>query len=596
MKCKKCGHDNAPSEWVCSRCEYILDPSFLGSDILNERTRDGLDDEPLAPLPPEEDFGGDALILGRLGESDESENAPQPFITDRSNDFMPAMNSKAPASVYITAELRNLLMPFRVLQHTADAAARVDDVLTPFHRNLFDLIDGTRTLEEVQNEVGLSDHDLCVAVAMLCDKALVEAKHEPKKPHPKTTVDLDDSTRELEDLPPIATPADLDAVLATSPPAQAQSTAQSAAQPAAQPAAQRMPERPAPSQRRSPPPASITPGMPSPFEPPERDEPSGAPANVSMGAAAVGAAAVGAVVAGAAPPVVYDDLEMRPLPVPTPALAPVPGVPPTMPRATPARPVARPAARPAASPHASPAMHGGTTAPAGEMVRPAARPGLNVRPAMPPVPKTSAVPDGKLKPALPSSSPQPASGKPGSGKVAKADADDRAARAASYFDLCMKDLHDGRQGRAWGYARMALEADPTNEKYQMLVHDWHRSQAGAQGEKASTPQELMASAQAAENSGDYAAAVEYIKRVVGMAPSSAAAHNRLAVLLATRMHEYRAAYNAAIKAVELEPGNMAYQSNMMKILARVDDDDKSSATSKAKAGGGGGLLGRLLKR
>jgi hypothetical protein len=41
---------------------------------------------------------------------------------------------------------------------------------------------------------------------------------------------------------------------------------------------------------------------------------------------------------------------------------------------------------------------------------------------------------------------------------------------------------------------------------------------------------------------------------------------------------------------------MAYQSNMMKILARVDDDEKSDASSKGKAGGGGGLLGRLLKR
>lgn len=524
MKCRKCGHDNAPSEWVCSRCEYILDPSFLGSDILNERTRDGSDDDLPAPLPPEEDFGGDALILGRLGASDEQESAPQAFITDRSNDFMPALNSKAPASVYITAELRNLLMPFRVLQHTADADARADDVLSSFHRRIFDLIDGTRTLEEVQNEVGLSDHDLCVAVAMLCDKALVEAKPEPKKQHPQTLGDLDDSTRELEDLPPIATPEEQAAAVESS---QRSSTREP--QKAERPAPR---STPPPSERRAPQPASITPGMPPPFEAPPRSQPS-----------------------TTAKPA-YDDLEMMPLPAPAPvARTPSPGHKP----------------------------------PPDENVRPAARPALSVRPAA----KTAAVgagaSDGKLKP-LPPSSPSPAAG---SGKVAKQQPpDDRVARAANYYDLCMKDLHDGRQGRAWGYARMALEADPNNEKYQMLVHDWHRSQGGAHGEKASTPQELMASAQAAENSGDYPGAVAFIRKVITMAPNSAAAHNRLAVLLATRMHEYRAAYNAAIKAVELEPGNMAYQSNMMKILARVDDDEKSD---KGKSGGGG-LLGRLLKR
>ena len=45
MKCRKCGHENVDSDWVCSRCEYVLDASFLGNDILNERTRDGIDDK-----------------------------------------------------------------------------------------------------------------------------------------------------------------------------------------------------------------------------------------------------------------------------------------------------------------------------------------------------------------------------------------------------------------------------------------------------------------------------------------------------------------------------------------------------------------------
>ena len=62
------------------------------------------------------------------------------------------------------------------------------------------------------------------------------------------------------------------------------------------------------------------------------------------------------------------------------------------------------------------------------------------------------------------------------------------------------------------------------------------------------------------------------------------------MILATKMRQFKSAYDHAIKAVELEPSNMSYQSNMMKILAKVDDVDRPT---KAKEGG---LFGRLLKR
>jgi uncharacterized membrane protein YvbJ len=45
VRCQKCGTENASDAWVCKRCDYILDPSFLGADILNEATRADDDDE-----------------------------------------------------------------------------------------------------------------------------------------------------------------------------------------------------------------------------------------------------------------------------------------------------------------------------------------------------------------------------------------------------------------------------------------------------------------------------------------------------------------------------------------------------------------------
>ena len=102
----------------------------------------------------------------------------------------------------------------------------------------------------------------------------------------------------------------------------------------------------------------------------------------------------------------------------------------------------------------------------------------------------------------------------------------------------------------------------------------------------------LASAQEAEDAGDVEKAVKLLMRICGIAPKSAAVHNKIAVLLATKLRRFKPAYDAAIKAVELEPGNMAYQSNMMKILTKLDDADRPATTK----GGGSGLFGRLLRR
>ncbi|HEY4219972.1 MAG TPA: tetratricopeptide repeat protein, partial [Myxococcota bacterium] len=219
-------------------------------------------------------------------------------------------------------------------------------------------------------------------------------------------------------------------------------------------------------------------------------------------------------------------------------------------------------------------------------------------PALRPALRAAAVPAGPAgAPGLkPAAAPRPVVPIPGStGAMKPAPAANDAvnkARAASYYELAQKDLAAGRLGRAWGYAQLAAENDPAEEKYAALLRDWDKLPGVRAGDKASTPQELMSAAQHAENGGDYDKAVALLQRLVEQAPSSAAGWNKLAVLLATRIKHFKPAYDAAIKAVELEPGNMAYQSNMMKILSRIDSDEKKTPGSPDNKG----LLGRLLRR
>ena len=480
VKCRKCGSNNEAGAWVCRKCEYILDSSFLGADILNEKTRDGdVDDEP--PALPAQDLGGDALILGRLDDGD-----VESFVTDRTGSFLPSASAEqkqAPRSVYLTGEVRVLVLPDSVLRHTADAHDR-RHVLSPFEDALFELIDGESPLHALQELAGISDHDLCVTVAMLHDKALVEkvpaAKARPPRlpiampplPDESREESLDDHTRELADLPPLA-----------------------------------------PSSQASPLPSS-SPSSPSPS--PSSQSPSSARPSRSP----------------------FDEPDDDPLP--DGSLTP------------PMRPALRPPMKSPAAPAPKPAS-----------------------PAMPP---SSGL---RMTPA--------ASGSPAAQPLATATSAGKK-RAVAHYEVCMKELNAGRMGRAWGYAKMAADAEPGEEKYQMLLRDWDKLH-GAHGDRASTPQELMAAAQEAEANGDIDKAVEQLRKLLAAAPSSAAAHNKLAVLLATRMKDFRAAYDEAIKAVELEPGNMSYQSNMMKILTRVDADEKKRGDT-----GEQGIFSRFLRR
>ncbi len=552
MKCQKCGSRNEDGAWVCRTCEYILDSSFLGNDILNERTRDGVVDESASEESPLHDFGDDALILGRLGDGEVEE-----FVTDRTGGFLPKNSEekkKAPRSVYLTGEVRMLLVPDVILRHTPDAAER-REVLSPDEIVLFDLIDGERTLAELQEDSAFSDNDLCVTVAMLHDKALVE-----RAPR------VDDSTRELEVLPPLAEPPGEDPLPAS---------------PFDEPSAAAAPAQPAP----SPAPPSAAPPLPSPARP----MPSAAPPLPARPSPAPPLPSAAPPLPSPAPP-----LPSAAPPLPSPA-RPLPS--PARPLPSPARPLPSPA-RPLPSPARplpSPARPLPSPAPeAAPPLEPSPPPGSRFRPALRPAMKAAPLPKRSPPLASPARTGAPASPPPTSAPSESASTREAKKRAANYYDMCMKELGFGRMGRAWGYAKMAADADPSEEKYAALLRDWNKLH-GAHAERASTPQELMAAAKEAEANGDFEKAVDLLKKLVAQAPGAAAAHNMLAVLLATRLRDFRAAYDAAIKAVELEPGNMAYQSNMMKILSRIENDEGKGAATGG-AGAAGGILSRLLRR
>jgi Flp pilus assembly protein TadD len=72
---------------------------------------------------------------------------------------------------------------------------------------------------------------------------------------------------------------------------------------------------------------------------------------------------------------------------------------------------------------------------------------------------------------------------------------------------------------------------------------------------------LFRRASEAEARGDFEAAVALLRELVELSPSSAAVHNRLAVILAIKLKRYPEALTALRCALALEPDNIVYTSN-----------------------------------
>lgn len=169
MQCPKCGRSSESGAVICPGCDYILDASFLGDDILNElneRNERGEVQPARRTSSP-----SDALVFGALGEPVElmfSENTGS-FLTA---DTQEVSREILLAAIYVGASVQALMKPEAVLAQAADIEQR-KNVLSPFELHVLSFIDGQRPVARLRVKTGLSMTDLRIAVGMLAEKGAV---------------------------------------------------------------------------------------------------------------------------------------------------------------------------------------------------------------------------------------------------------------------------------------------------------------------------------------------------------------------------------------------------------------------------------------
>ena len=146
---------------------------------------------------------------------------------------------------------------------------------------------------------------------------------------------------------------------------------------------------------------------------------------------------------------------------------------------------------------------------------------------------------------------------------------DGAAEAArenglALYEMALTDLRGGKKARAHMYAKMAREACPTEPRITALLDNWHRAEQHAHEE--TDDQRLFSEAQRAEDAGDFLRAIGLLRQAIGKNAGAAELHNRLGVILATRLGDHTGASSSLMRAVELEPRNMVYRSNLGKVF------------------------------
>jgi hypothetical protein len=163
MRCPQCGKEVPRDADACRRCGYVVGMRSL---------------EPQEPTERNPRFAPAAIILGKLGTTFES------FLSDRTDAFFVAgksttseksASSSAPSQVYVDAALKELLLPECVLQRARGVDVD-DERFSDIERRALAEIDGDRPLAFVLTRSGLTTDDLCLAIALLVDKAAIEKK------------------------------------------------------------------------------------------------------------------------------------------------------------------------------------------------------------------------------------------------------------------------------------------------------------------------------------------------------------------------------------------------------------------------------------
>jgi hypothetical protein len=185
MQCPRCGH-NVDLASICPACDYVVDPSFLGNDFLDESTRAdvALAAEALIANTPPSVFDAatvavalqqgmpDPLILG------DPTLEVNRFFNDKSDGFLTAKTSEGrrallPTPYYIGADVEQCLAPDAVLARVSRAEPSKLR-MSPFELIVWRQIDGQRPVARIEALMGLDAADVRMALALLVDKRMVE--------------------------------------------------------------------------------------------------------------------------------------------------------------------------------------------------------------------------------------------------------------------------------------------------------------------------------------------------------------------------------------------------------------------------------------
>lgn len=154
------------------------------------------------------------------------------------------------------------------------------------------------------------------------------------------------------------------------------------------------------------------------------------------------------------------------------------------------------------------------------------------------------------------------------------DPDAMREKARKLFEDAMKDYREGRIGAARMNAKLATIYDPANEEYRTALEQWGKGGRRRAQQQASSYAVLYEEAQEREGNGDVEGAVTLLLQGAEEFPDIAAIQNRLGVLLAIHKREYDRASAYIQRAIELDPENLHYKSNLGKILSRRRERQK----------------------
>ncbi|MBI5493453.1 MAG: tetratricopeptide repeat protein [Deltaproteobacteria bacterium] len=567
MLCPKCGRAVDQDAVICGHCEFILDASFLGDDI----TDDEKDHRPgKGGMKLGHDFG-DALLLGDGSGNLETFDAGETALVHK---------EVTHARFYVSGASQALLAPDAIpalVEGVEPSGLR----LTPFERHLLAFVDGRSPVDRLRRKSGMDDLDVKTTLATLADKGVIRMagrlfQEAPGDKPRATKVTWDEVSQKRRPPPPPpvrgkkgkARPepaAEATAVVAPPPPPP----------PPASVSGRRKKVVDKPGARTAPPPETLT-----------REE----DARARQGSHIVR----------------LDELEARrPPPAPPPSNEELATPPPTDVAGFAALPLT--AELPAGAMTA--ALERERSAARGEPVEePEAAPPPPVHLREPSL--VEELPDDAILPMeAPPPTPAPVEGPPGllaldargappaeeAARPARAlpprrtdgISHEQRYKAAKIFEQALKDLASGNVASARMNAKLAVIYDAGEPRYKEALDEWEKmAVAAAEPAKGKAREvELFESAQVAEGRGEFKEAVRLLEQAVEANGEVGALHNRLGVVLATRLKDFDRATEALQRAIELEPDNPTFKNNLGKVLAWAEAArDKDPKRGKKKGG------------